>query len=64
MGYEMRAKEMDPEDGLHDRLHSTMSSNLGEHTKFAMPQTGIETAHVAVDIAINQQPKTSTSKVS
>ena len=57
MGYEMRAKEMDPEDSLHNRLHSTMSSNLEEYTKFAVPQTGIETAHVAVDIAINQQPK-------
>lgn len=57
MGYEMRANEMDPKDDLHHRLHSTMNSNIEEDTKFPMPKTGILTAHVAVDIAINQQPK-------
>lgn len=57
MGYEMRTKGMDPDDDLHNRLHSTMNSSVPEGTKFAMPQTGIETAHLAVDIAIKQQPK-------
>lgn len=55
MGYEMRANEMDPKDGLHDRLYTTMNKEV--NVKLSMPETGIEAAHVAVDIAINQQPK-------
>ena len=57
MGYEMRAKEMDPSDKLHHLLYTTM--NEQEDVKLDMPKTGIEAAHVAVDIAINQQPKQS-----
>lgn len=57
MGYEMRAKEMDPSDKLHQLLYTTM--NEEEDVKLDMPKTGIEAAHVAVDIAINQQPKQS-----
>jgi len=55
MGYEMRAKEMDSKDDLHHRLYSTM--NKEADVKLPMPETCIEAAHVAVDIAINQQPK-------
>lgn len=55
MGYEMRANEMDSKDDLHHRLYTTM--NKEEDVKLSMPETGIEAAHVAVDIAINQQPK-------
>lgn len=55
MGYEMRAKEMDSKDNLHDRLYSTMITEVD--VKLSMPETCIEAAHVAVDIAINQQPK-------
>ena len=54
MGYEMRAKEMDSKDNLHHRLYSTM--NKEGDVKLSMPETCIEAAHVAVDIAINQQP--------
>ena len=58
MGYEMRAKEMDPSDELHHLLYTTM--NEQEDVKLEdMPRTGIEAAHAAVDIAINQQPKQS-----
>jgi len=57
MGYEMRAKEMDPSDKLHQFLYTTI--NEEEDVKLDMPKTGIEAAHVAVDIAINQQPKQS-----
>ena len=55
MGYEMRANVMDSNDKLHYRLHTTMIKE-GD-VKLSMPETGIEAAHVAVDIAINQQPK-------
>ena len=57
MGYEMRTKKMDPSDDLHDLLYTTM--NEEDDGKLDMPKTGIEAAHVAVDIAINQQPKQS-----
>ena len=55
MGHEMRAKEMDPSDELHHFLYITM--NEEEECKLDIPKTGIEAAHVAVDIAVNQQPK-------
>lgn len=55
MGYEMRANEMDPKDDLHNRLYTTMNKEVD--SKLPMPETGIEAAHIAVDIAINQQPK-------
>ncbi|XP_078364796.1 uncharacterized protein LOC144649210 isoform X2 [Oculina patagonica] len=55
MGYEMRANEMDSTDEMHHRLHTTMIKE-GD-LKLPMPETGIEAAHVAVDIAINEQPK-------
>ena len=55
MGYEMRANEMDAKNEQHRRLHTTMSKE--RKNKESMPKTGIEAAHIAVDIAINQQPK-------
>lgn len=57
MGYEMRAKEMDAKNEQHHRLHATM--NKEQEIKLSMPKTGIEAAHIAVDIAINQQPNNS-----
>ena len=54
MGYEMRANEMDAKDAQHHRLHTTMKQE--QDVKPSMPETGIEAAHIAVDIAINQQP--------
>ena len=57
MGYEMRAKKMDPSDDLHHLLYTTMNDE--EDVKLDMPKTGIEAALVAVDIAITQQPKQS-----
>ena len=55
MGYEMRANEMDAKNEEHRRLHKTVIEERG--IKLPMPKTGIEAAHIAVDIAINQQPK-------
>ena len=55
MGYEMRANEMDAKNEEHCRLHKTMIEERG--IKHPMPKTGIEAAHIAVDIAINLQPK-------
>ena len=58
MGYEMRANKMDSKDDLHHLLYTTMKIEVEEEdVKLYMPETGIEAAHVAVDIAINQQPK-------
>ena len=55
MGYEMRANEMEAKNEEHCRLHTTMIEERG--IKLPMPKIGIEAAHIAVDIAINQQPK-------
>ena len=43
-------------DSLHKRLHNTMNLAKGEDTRIPMPGTGIEAAHIAVDIAIKHQP--------
>lgn len=55
MGYQMRSSEMNEGDDLHKRLYKAMISEkvLGS---IPMPRTGIEAAHIAVDIAINHQP--------
>lgn len=54
MGYEMRAKEMDNQNELHKRLYNAMTK---EHpVKLSMPRTGINAAHIAVDIAVSYQP--------
>lgn len=55
MGYEMRAIEMDAENQEHHCLHKTMIEE--SRIRLPMPTTGIEAAHIAVDIAIDQQPK-------
>ena len=54
MGYEMGTNEMDEKNEQHRRLLTTM--NREQDGKLPMPKTGIEAAHIAVDIAINQQP--------
>ena len=54
MGYEMRANEMDSKDDLHCRLHTAIKNE--QEVKLPMPASGIEAAHMAVDIAISQQP--------
>lgn len=54
MGYEMRVKEMDNQNELHKRLYKAMTK---EHPiKLSMPRTGIDAAHIAVDIAVSYQP--------
>lgn len=54
MGYEMRANEMDKQNELHKRLYNAMTK---EHSvKLSMPRTGIDAAHIAVDIAVSYQP--------
>ena len=55
MGYEMRANEMDAKNEEHRRLYTAMEEESG--MKLPVPKTGIEAAHIAVDIAIHQQPK-------
>ena len=55
MGYEMRANAMDSKNEEHGRLYAAMVEESG--MKLPMPKTGIEAAHVAVDIAIHQQPE-------
>ena len=55
MGYEMRSKPMDNEDRLQKRLYNTMKA-AKDDLKRPMPETGIEAAHIAVDIAISHQP--------
>ena len=57
MGYEMRGNEMDDKNEQHNRLQAAM--NKEQDSKLPMPKTGIEAAHIAVDIAIKQQPKRS-----
>jgi len=55
MGYEMGASEMNESDDLHKRLYKVMVSEKKPDPP-PRPRTGIEAAHIAVDIAINQQP--------
>ena len=57
MGYEMRFKQFDREDALHSRLYDVMKLNRVGEDKLSMPETGINAAHIAIDIAINLQPK-------
>jgi len=54
MGYEMRANSMDKQDDLHKRLYNAMTKE--RPVKLPMPKTGIEAAHIAVDIAVSHQP--------
>ena len=54
MGYEMRANSMDKQDDLHKRLYNAMTKE--RPVELPMPKTGIEAAHIAVDIAVFHQP--------
>ena len=56
MGYEMRSEELERTDTLHERLYSVMEESKVGDIRLSRPNTGIEAAHIAVDIAINQQP--------
>ena len=56
MGYEMRSEELKITDILHERLYSVMEESKVGDIRLSIPKTGIEAAHIAVDIAINQQP--------
>lgn len=55
MGYEMFDKKMSNLDDLCDCLYSAMDSDRGPG-EFVKPKTGIEAAHIAIDIAINLHP--------
>ena len=57
IGYDMRFKAFDGEDTLHSRLFDEMNLNREGEAMQSMPETGIQAAHVAIDIAINLQPK-------
>ena len=57
IGYEMRFKKFDGEDILHSRLFDEINSNREGEAMQSMPETGDQAAHVAIDIAINLQPK-------
>lgn len=56
MGYEMRSEELERTDTLHERLYSVMEESKVGDIRLPRPNTGIEAAHIAVEIAINQQP--------
>ena len=53
MGYEMRAIDMNKQNDLLERLHSAMM----KETRVELPESGIDAAHTAVDIAVSLQPK-------
>lgn len=55
MGYEMLENEMNESEDLHKSLFKAMASNK-EQDSFQVPKSGIEAAHIAVDIAINHHP--------
>ena len=55
IGYQMRDSEMSENDDLHKRLYKVMTSE-NEQDPLPMPRTGLEAAHIAVDIAIHHQP--------
>lgn len=57
MGYEMRLEKMDKQDELGKRLYSAMKKESPSIR--SMPKTGIDAAHVAVDIAVYLQPSLS-----
>ena len=57
IGYEMRFKKFDGEDILHSRLFDEINSNRDGEAMQTIPETGVQAAHVAIDIAINLQPK-------
>ena len=57
MGYEMRLTKMDNLDNLLKRLFSAMKKENPD--KQSVPATGIDAAHVAVDIAVSLQPSLS-----
>ena len=54
IGYELRANEMDATNELNKRLHHTMTEI--KQIKVTIPRTGIDAAHMAVDIAVSLQP--------
>ena len=56
MGYEMRSEELKRTDNLHELLYSVMEESKVGDVRLSRPNTGIEAAHIAVDISINQQP--------
>ena len=55
MGYQMRASEMNENDDLYKRLYKVMRSEK-KTAPIPIPKTGLEAAHIAVDIAIHLQP--------
>ena len=54
MGYELRANVMDATNELNKRLRHAMKEI--QQIKVPIPRTGIDTAHMAVDIAVSLQP--------
>ena len=56
MAYEMRFKQLESTNAVHSRLYDAINLSKGDESHLTMPETGIEAAHVAVDIAIRLQP--------
>ena len=54
MGYEMRANRLDTQDDLYKRLYDAMKKE--NPVKLLVTTTGIDAAHMAVDIAVSLQP--------
>ena len=55
LGYQMDANKMNECSELTKRLHNVMKLEM-ESDLLPMPRTGIDAAHIAVDIAIKLQP--------
>ena len=55
MGYEMRFKQLESNDALHNRLYEAMKSSKVKEHQLQMPETGIKAAHIAIDIAIDKE---------
>lgn len=56
MGYEMLENEMNERDDLHKSLFRAMIEDTEQADSFQAPKSGIEAAHIAVDIAISHHP--------
>ncbi|XP_078367189.1 sterile alpha motif domain-containing protein 9-like isoform X1 [Oculina patagonica] len=56
MGYEMRFEQLESKDALHSRLYDAIHLSKLKELQLPMPETGIKAAHIAIDIAIDQQP--------
>ena len=58
MRYKMRRNEMDDKNEQHNGLQAAM--NKEQDSNLPMPKTGIEAAHIAVDIGVSRKRRPTT----